>query len=320
MEAIAARIEPLEFRRKVEKKMRFDLGTHDRDALFSIIAKQQPDQAVSEANDAVRRETARRRDARSVAVAGTKPQGSVADGHDSRESAKAAGVEKSGTFGTTTMSALRVASKVTSSRTDAKASRVRQGKAPMARATTRPLYSSSSPQAVPLSIPGPRQPGCPLRLPPIELKHTRPPQRRWLRRPNLLRLNHLRRMTTTTCTFACRGKGWRQWIITDTVQHQVSQSAGPQNASPVFHSVLVQLPAPASQQSCDDSSTISYVRISVLQPGGSGDTRVHTVKTEPRFEALTQHVTGRLVVPGASATAEVKVLMDSGSGITDISE
>ena len=72
--------------------MRFDLVTHDPDALFSIIAKQQRDQAVIEANDAVRRQKAKRRDARSVAVAGTAPQGSTALGHDSRESAKAAGV------------------------------------------------------------------------------------------------------------------------------------------------------------------------------------------------------------------------------------
>eukprot|EP00904_Undaria_pinnatifida_P006171 jgi/Undpi1/2684/HiC_scaffold_13.g06062.m1 len=60
-------------------------------ALRSIIAKQQRDQAVIEADNAVRRQTAKRRDVRSVAVEGTKPQGSTADGHDSRE--KAAGVK-----------------------------------------------------------------------------------------------------------------------------------------------------------------------------------------------------------------------------------
>ena len=93
VEAIAAGIEPLEFRRKVEKNMRFDLVTHDPDELFSIIAKQRRDQAVIEANDAVRRQKVKRRDARSVAVEGTKPQGSTADGRDSRESSKAAGVK-----------------------------------------------------------------------------------------------------------------------------------------------------------------------------------------------------------------------------------
>ena len=34
---------------------------------------------------------------------------------------------------------------------------------------------------------------------------------------------------------------------------------------------------------------------------------------------MTQHVAGRLAVPGASGAAEAKVLMDSGSGITAIS-
>ena len=42
--------------------------------------------------------------------------------------------------------------------------------------------------------------------------------------------------------------------------------------------------------------------------------------TEPLLEALTQHVAGRLAVLGASAAAEVKVLMGSGSGITAMSE
>ena len=37
--------------------------------------------------------------------------------------------------------------------------------------------------------------------------------------------------------------------LTAAVQHQVSQSAGPQNAAPVLHLVSVQLPAPASRQS-----------------------------------------------------------------------
>ena len=93
VEAIAAGIEPLEFRRKVERKIRFDLVARDPDALFSIIAKQQRDHAVIEANNAVRRQTAKRRDARLVAAAGAKLQGSISDGHDSRESAKAAGVK-----------------------------------------------------------------------------------------------------------------------------------------------------------------------------------------------------------------------------------
>ena len=50
---------------------------------------------------------------------------------------------------------------------------------------------------------------------------------------------------------------------TETVQHLVSQSAESQNAAPVLHSVPVQLPAPASQQSCGDTGTISYAGVSV---------------------------------------------------------
>ena len=73
VEAIAAGIEPIEFRRKVYKKIRFNLVTHDPDALFSISTKQQRNQAVIEANDAARRQNENLCDARSVAAAGTKP-------------------------------------------------------------------------------------------------------------------------------------------------------------------------------------------------------------------------------------------------------
>ena len=83
----------------------------------------------------------------------------------------------------------------------------------------------------------------------------------------------------------------------ETVQHHVSQSAGSQNAAPVLQIVPVQLPAPASQQCLGHSGTISYTRVSVLQPGGSGDTSEDTVATEPHLEALTQHVAGRLAFP-----------------------
>ena len=105
-----------------------------------------------------------------------------------------------------------------------------------------------------------------------------------------------------------------------TVQHHASQSAGPQNAAPVLQSDPLHLTAPASHQCLGDSGTISYARVSVLKPGGSGDTSVDTVDTEPHLAAPTQHVAGRLAVPGASAAGEVKVLMDSDSEITTMSE
>ena len=46
VEAIAAGIAPLEFRRKVESEMRFNLVVHDPDALFNIIDQQRRDQAA----------------------------------------------------------------------------------------------------------------------------------------------------------------------------------------------------------------------------------------------------------------------------------
>ena len=107
---------------------------------------------------------------------------------------------------------------------------------------------------------------------------------------------------------------------TDTVQHYVSQRTGPQNSTPVLQSVPVQLPAPASRRCLLDPGTISYARVSVLHPGGSGDTSVDAVETEPPLEALTQHVAGRLAVPGWSAAAEIKNRMDSGSEITAVSD
>ena len=41
VEAISAEIDPLEFRRKMEREMRFNLVVHDHDALFNIIDQQQ---------------------------------------------------------------------------------------------------------------------------------------------------------------------------------------------------------------------------------------------------------------------------------------
>ena len=122
--------------------MRFDL-VNDPDAMFSIIAKQQRDQAVFEANDAERRQTAKRRDARSMAHPGTKPRGSAADEHDSPESAEAASVKESGTVISTTTSVLFVASRVTSSGTASKASRLR-GRRPWPKARPDPQAAAAA--------------------------------------------------------------------------------------------------------------------------------------------------------------------------------
>ena len=93
---------------------------------------------------------------------------------------------------------------------------------------------------------------------------------------------------------------------TETVQRLVSQSTGRRNAAPVLYTVRVQLPAPVPQQCLGDPGTISYARVSVLQPGRRGYTSVDAVETEPYLERLTQHVARHRAAFGASAAAEVK--------------
>ena len=92
VETIPAGTEPLEFRRKVEKGMRFNLVVHDPDALFNIIDQQRQDQYVIETKDAIHRQTATWRDSRSVTGAVTKLQGNPADKPNRSQSAKTAGV------------------------------------------------------------------------------------------------------------------------------------------------------------------------------------------------------------------------------------
>ena len=125
VKAIAAGIKPIEFHRKVENKLRFDLVTRDPDALFSIIAKQQRDQATIDANDDVRRQIAKRCNAKLMTVAGTQPQGRTITMH--ARVPRLPMSKQSGTAGTPTRSALCVASKATNSGNAPKASWVRVG-------------------------------------------------------------------------------------------------------------------------------------------------------------------------------------------------
>ena len=206
-----------------------------------------------------------------MAAAGTTPQGRAVDEHDSRENAKAAGVN--GVVGTTTTSNSYVASRDTSSGTAPEASRVRQGKASMTRPTARPPHCSSSPQTIPLSIPGATQLGWPLRLPPLEPVGTRPPQKQGLRRPNLLRLKRLHGMTRTMCTFTCRGRRWRQWITGSTrrrstrfpialghiMQHQLFTPFRCSRRQP-RHSSGVEIPAPFIPRVSRSCSLANVVR------------------------------------------------------------
>ena len=57
-----------------------------------------------------------------------------------------------------------------------------------------------------------------------------------------------------------------------------------------------------------------------MQPARCGETVVNSVENEPDVDVMSQHIAGRLAVPCAAAAVEDKVLMDSGSGITALSE
>ena len=70
VEPKAVVMEPLEFRLKVAKETRLDLVVHDPDAPFNIIHQQRRDQVVIKVNDAARRQTATRHNARSVLLRG----------------------------------------------------------------------------------------------------------------------------------------------------------------------------------------------------------------------------------------------------------
>ena len=89
VEAITAGIEPLEGCRKVESEMRFNLVVHDPDALFNIIDQQRRDQAVLDAKDAARRQTATRVTLDQWLLRRPKLQVNVADKHDGSHSGKA---------------------------------------------------------------------------------------------------------------------------------------------------------------------------------------------------------------------------------------
>ena len=151
--------------------------------------------------------TSKRCDSRSMAAAGTKLQGRAVDEHDSRENVKAAGVkrERSRRYDN---NECFVCGKQGHKQWDCPQSQLgKAGKGVHGQTHGQtPVQQQQSPSG-PAKHTRATQPEWPLRLPPIELVRTRRPQRRWLRRPKLLRLNHVGGMTTTTCTFACRGKG-----------------------------------------------------------------------------------------------------------------
>ena len=109
--------------------------------------------------------------------------------------------------------------------------------------------------------------------------------------------------------------------LTETVQPQVFQGVGPQNAAPVLHSIPVQALATAAQQRRENMPRPFHMR--VYRPyslAGVGIRAWVRWRQIPNLEALTLHVAGCPAVSGAFAAAEVTVLVDSGSVSTAMTE
>lgn len=163
----------------------------------------------------------------------------------------------------------------------ANASRVRLGKASMARDAVRSSYSSSWPQQVPLNFQDVRPPGWSLRLPPLELAGTRPPQRTVVPQAEPAAPG----APTKTDAYCVYTREKREKVVpadnglTETMHHRVSQSTAPHNAASVVS--LCAGTATGRLLWCGDFSNVSCTRISVSHSGGSDDTGGDTVETEP---------------------------------------
>lgn len=69
---------------------------------------------------------------------------------------------------------------------------------------------------------------------------------------------------------------------------------------------------------------IKYARIDVLDGEGEGTSRVDETRLEPHVEPLQRHLGGKLgsdgVIDSIRDSIRIDVLLDSGSGVTSISE
>ena len=79
---------------------------------------------------------------------------------------------------------------------------------------------------------------------------------------------------------------------------------------------------PYPEAGSDTVETIKYCKVKVLQGGGTGMTEVTMEDARPHIERLAQPVSAKLSVPkmGENNSVAVTVLLDSGSGVTAISE
>ena len=163
-----------------------------------------------------------------------------------------------------------MASRDTSSGTAPKASRVRRGKASKTRPTARPLYSGQQSPSGPAQHAWSKTTGMAPATATLGASAYMTASKAVVTETEAAAPQPSRRVDDDYLSIPVPRERIPpvDYGLTETVQHQVSQSAGLLNAAPVFHSVPVQLPAPASQQSCADASTISYARVSASQPGG----------------------------------------------------
>ena len=229
-----------------------------------------------------------------MAAAWTKLVLSVASRYDSGDSAKVASAIAKLNRGHDSNECLCVECKVTSSMTTPNVRSSKGGKLSVARATARPLSSGDRPQAFPISTPGARRPGYPQSLPPNELVGTPSPQERWLRKPNELGLNRLRRSMPNTLVFACRGTRWRQWktVLPKVFSTWFSNGFGHRIQRQFF------IPFRGSHNHPRRSSGVNISTRFLLRVSrsrrGSGDTGLDSVEDKPHSDARTQYLAGEL--------------------------
>lgn len=93
-------------------------------------------------------------------------------------------------------------------------------------------------------------------------------------------------------------------------QRVVSQQIGSQLRPLTLHTASVQ----QQEKPLDD---IAYKRMEVVDPGRVGQTRAISMEGKPNLNSFSQHVRGRITVPGATECDPVKVdlPLDSGLGL-----
>ena len=107
----------------------------------------------------------------------------------------------------------------------------------------------------------------------------------------------------------------------------VSQQLNPQLPPPEIQTAPVQPPNVTASnrppETEDDSLTVTRcAKVEVLEVAHSGWPVIQRVNVPPKVEVVTQHLSGSIGMPGNGNTTvvDVKVLLDSGSGVPTISQ